>query len=447
MRARCGWRRTPSARWLAGAVAAAAWACGPAAAGSPEAPAPDREPAAAVAQEAREGSGGVNAERHRDAPYVIMISFDGFRHDYYDRWEAPNFRRVIRRGARAVSLIPVFPTKTFPNHYSLATGMYPARHGLVDNYFWDPERQARYGMADREAVEDGSWYGGEPIWVTAETQGMVAASYFWVGTEAAIDGVQPTHWFRYDASVPNEERVDRALEWLALPEAERPHLVMLYFSDVDWQGHEHGPDAPETAAAVRQVDAMLGRLLDGVEGLPIADRVHLVLVSDHGMAAGDPDRFTLLTDVVDLEGVEAGGAGPYVTLYVGEDPERAERLRGQLAEALPRASVLQIEETPARWHYRDNPRLGDLLVLAELPWLVGVDPRGAEWAEGGHHGWDPAHEAMHGIFVAAGPAIRRGVLIPSVESVHVYPLVAHILGLEPNPEADGRLEELRPILR
>ncbi len=393
-------------------------------------------------------SGGRNADRHLDAPYVILISFDGFRHDYLDAVETPAFDRVIRRGARAASLIPVFPTKTFPNHYTLATGMYPARHGLVDNVFWDPGRGERYDLRDRRTVEDGSWYGGEPIWITAETQGMVSAAYFWVGTEADVAGIRPTFWYRYDAGVGRQARVEQVLEWLRLPARERPHLILLYFSDVDSEAHAHGPESREARAAVRRVDAALDRLLDGLEKLPIADRVHVVLVSDHGMAAVDPEKTYALSEHVDLEGVRTEGGGPYVSLHFGGDEARAEAVRRTLAGALPHAAVLRIDETPARWRYRDNPRLGDLLVLGEMPWLVVTSSRArAAGLPRGHHGWDPARDRMHGIFLAAGPAIREGVLVPSVESIHVYPLVAHLLGLEPNPEADGRLSELEAILR
>lgn len=399
-----------------------------------------------VGQE-RPGSGGRNADRHLDAPYVIMISFDGFRHDYLEAVDTPAFDRVIRSGARAVSLVPVFPTKTFPNHYTLATGMYPARHGLVDNIFWDPELDAGYDMRDRATVEEGSWYGGEPIWVTAETQKMVSAAYFWVGTEAPVSGIQPAFWYRYDGSVPNRERVGRALEWLSLPPRERPHLILLYFSDVDSRAHEYGPDSREVRAAVREVDAALGRLLDGLERLSIADRVHLVLLSDHGMAQVDPRKIYTLSEHVDLDGIRTEGGGPYMTLHFNGDRERAEEVRRTLSTALPHAAVLRIDETPSRWHYGGNPRLGDLLVLGELPWLVVRERPAEDRIPRGHHGWDPAREEMHGIFVAAGPGIRETVLIPSVESIHVYPLVAHLLGLEPNPEADGWLSELASILR
>lgn len=393
---------------------------------------------------AQSGSGGKNKAEHLDKPYVIMISFDGFRHDYVDRVETPNFDRIARAGVRADGLIPIFPSKTFPNHYAIATGMYAENHGLIDNSFWDPEFQARYALGDRATVEDGRWYGGEPIWVTAETQGMVAATYFFVGSEAPVSGVRPSYYHIYDASIPNEARVDQVIEWLRLPEAERPHLVMLYFSDVDNAGHTHGPDAAEVDEAVRAVDRALGRLLDGIESLPIRDRIHVILVSDHGMAALDTARAERLDAFVDLEGVRIFGNGPYATLWVG-DSARVEAIRAALAAGLKHARVYRRDEIPERYRYKGSRRVGDLLVLAEPGWQVYAS-NGRAWS-GGTHGYDPVSPLMHGIFFAMGPSIRAGVRIPAFENVHVYPLVAHLLGLRPNPAVDGRLDVLRPILR
>ncbi|HEX7118306.1 MAG TPA: ectonucleotide pyrophosphatase/phosphodiesterase [Longimicrobiales bacterium] len=400
-------------------------------------------PSAAFAQG---GSGGRNAPEHLDAPYVVVVSFDGFRHDYLDRFETPNFDRVARRGVRADALIPIFPSKTFPNHYAIATGMYAESHGLVGNDFWDPEFEALYRLADRSAVQDGRWYGGEPIWVTAERQGMVAASFFFVGSEAAIGGVRPTEYRVYDGSVPNEARVDQVLDWLRRPAPERPHLVMLYFSDVDGAGHRYGPDSPEVERAVETVDRALGRLLDGIDALDIADEVYVVLVSDHGMQAVSAERVEYIEDLVDLAGVRILGGGPYLTLWIDGAPERVREIEAALNDGLRHARAYRREAMPERWRYAGSPRVGSLIVLAEPGWQV-LGSRERTARGGGAHGYDPATTpAMRGIFLAAGPAIRSGLRIPAVENVHVYPLLAHLLGLRPNPEIDGRLEVLEPIL-
>ncbi len=400
-----------------------------------------------VAAWAQAGSGGRNAVEHLDKPYVVVVSFDGFRHDYLDRFDTPNFDRVERAGVRADGLIPIFPSKTFPNHYAIATGMYAEKHGLVDNNFWDPTFGAMYRLADRSAVQDGRWYGGEPIWVTAETQGMVAASFFFVGSEAPIKGVRPSEWRAYDGSIPNEARVDQALEWLSRPAETRPHLVMLYFSAVDDAGHRYGPDSPEVERAVQEVDRVLGRLLDGLHALPIAEDVHVILVSDHGMEGMSPERAEYLEDYIDLDGVRLVGGGPYLTLWVDGDEARAEQIEAALNRSLRHARAYRRDAMPARWRYAGSPRVGDVIVEAEPGYqIIGT----REWraSSGGAHGYDPARApSMRGIFLAAGPRIEAGLRIPAFENVHVYPLVAHILGLEPNPEIDGRLDVLEPILR
>lgn len=388
-----------------------------------------------------------------ERPYVVLVSFDGYRHDYADRWHAPTMQRVAREGARAEALIPAFPTKTFPNHYTLVTGMYPGNHGLLGNEVFDPRWNSWYGMRDSLAVRDARWYGGEPLWVTAEKQGVTSASFFWPGSEAAIGDTRPTYWKRFDDDFPNAARVDTVLSWLSKPAESRPHFITLYFSDVDHAGHDHGPDAPETARAVAHVDSLLAQLIDGIEELPVGDRVNVVVVSDHGMAAVQPARNTLyLEEILPLEGIDALVAGNYAQLFFRGDTARMEAARATLLARLPHARVFRREEIPARFHFSHSPRAGDLLVVMEAPWEVRRRRRARDAetpmdAVRGSHGYDPANPAMHGILYGWGPAFRPGGRVGRVENVHVYPLVAQILGLRPYPEIDGRLEVVRPLLR
>ncbi len=376
----------------------------------------------------------VNAPEHLQSPYLVLVSFDGFRHDYLDLFDAPNFRRVERAGVRADGLIPVYPSVTFPNHYSIATGMYPGSHGIVANVFRDPERGEVYNYRDRTSVEDGSWYGGEPIWVTAERQGMVAAAYFFVGTEADVGGVRPSYWYRFDGSVPNDVRVDRVLRWLSMPEPERPHMITLYFSDVDGAGHRYGAAAdPQVRQAIGRVDSSLGRLLDGIEALPHGDRVYVVLVSDHGMAPADGTHYRL-GDYVGLSGVRLTGSGTHAEIWVDGGPERVATLGDTLSAAIPGVGFYRPEDAPAGLHTRGNPRFGDLMAVPDPGNTVGT---GGPPGRGGHHGWAPSHPDMRGIFLALGPGIGAGTRIPAFENVHIYPFMARVLGLRPNPEIDG----------
>lgn len=390
------------------------------------------------------GPGGVNHPAQQNKPYVVLLSLDGFRADYLDRFPTPHLDRLAKRGVRSAGLVPVFPSKTFPNHYTLVTGLYADRHGIVANQFWDPRRGAAYTLRDRDAVRDGTWYGGEPIWVTAERQGMVSASFHWPGSEAAIGGVRPTFWRPYDAAVPNDSLIDQVLQWLRLPPRSRPHLVTAYLHDVDDAGHRFGPEDARVGDAVWEVDRALGRLVDGVAALPFADQVNLIVVSDHGMARYGPDTFVALDALIDTAGVRVADAGPNANLFVAGPPARARAVRDSLNARLRHGRAFLRAEVPPRLHYRRTPRVGDVVIVMDEHYTIGLAAQ-APRAAGGTHGWDPALSSMHGIFLAAGPGIRRGQTIPAFQNVHVYPLLADLLGLRPAAGTDGQRAVLAPI--
>lgn len=392
------------------------------------------------------GSGGVNRGRMASAPTVVLVSLDGFRADYLDRFAAPNLQSIAHRGARArQGMRPVFPTKTFPNHISLVTGLYAEQHGIVANSFYDPARGATYSIGT-PTVTDGSWYRGEPIWGTAERQGMVTASYFWVGSEAAIGGIRPTTWKPYDGSVPYDARVDSALAWLRRPAATRPHLVTLYMSAVDDAGHRHGPNATETGEAVATVDRAMGRLMAGLQTLPQAREVTLVVVSDHGMQATRPDDAVALESLIDTTGVRIADGGPNANLHVRGGPAQAVAVRDSLNRHLAHGRAYLRGELPERFHYRSDPRAGDVVVVMEAPYLITARAR-LPRAPGGTHGWDPLAPSMQALFLAMGPGIAAGTDVPPFENVEVYSFVAEVLGLRPAPGVMGRPGWLRGVLR
>lgn len=380
-----------------------------------------------------------------DRPYVVMVSFDGMRYDFPDRVSTPNLDRIAARGAQATGLIPSYPSKTFPNHYTLATGLYPSSHGIVDNVFYDPAFNAVYALGDTATVRDGRWYRGEPIWVTAERQGLHTASFFWVGSEASIQGTRPTYFKYYDDAFPNAERVDTILQWLQAPLDRRPQLVMLYFSTVDHVAHRAGPDAAAVDSAVVAMDALVGRLVDGLAALPVADRINLVVVSDHGMVSVPRSNVVRLDDLVDLHDVRVINNRTQALLYFGGDEARMWEVFEALGERLTHATAFLREESPERWHYRRGRRIGDVIVAADPGWVI-TTAAGRPWTGGGMHGWDPYDRRMHGIFLAAGPGIRAGTRLPAFENVHVYPFIAHLLGLEPATGIDGRLDVLEAAL-
>jgi predicted AlkP superfamily pyrophosphatase or phosphodiesterase len=379
-------------------------------------------------------------------PYVVLVSLDAFRHDYVQRLHPPALEALASRGVRAEALISAFPSKTFPNHYTLATGLYPGRHGIVGNSFYDPALDAWYRSSDTAVVREARWYGGEPIWATAERNGVRSASYFWSGSEAPIGGVRPSISMQYDARVPNSRRVDESVAWLRRDPAVRPHLVLLYMSDVDDTTHRYGPDAPNTATAVASVDRALRRLLDSIAVLPIRDSVNVVVVSDHGMTTTSTERVlpvfdALLRAGIDTVGIRASDNGPTMSLWFGGDAARVARARAALATALAHADVYGRNDIPARLHLAGNPRAGDLLLVA---WPGNIlQRRASDKAPAlGAHGYDPAWEDMQGIFIAAGPNVRNAGVIPAFENVNVYPFIAALLRLQHVPVVDGSIDVL-----
>jgi predicted AlkP superfamily pyrophosphatase or phosphodiesterase len=394
------------------------------------------------------GSGGINRPEQRDKPHLILISFDGFRPDYLERFDLPNFKRLGQRGVRAEAMIPVFPSLTFPNHYSLVTGLYPEHHGIIENTFHDPDRNQTYSIRDQSTVTDGTWYRGEPIWVTAETQGMVAACYFWPGSEAAIKGVRPTIWNTYDGTVANNARVDTVLDWLRLPAERRPHLITIYFSEMDSVSHRHPLDSSAIEAAAKSLDRALGGLLDGIDTLSIKDRIYLLATSDHGMTETTGSRAVTLSSLIDLESVTVSFDGPVTGLHVKAGAQNASRIRDQINSRLQHGRAYLRRDVPERHRFRADPRIGDVVVIMDESWtLVGVPPlTGLIRTRWGMHGWDPTLPSMHALFMIAGPDLPPGTRIPAIDNVDVYSLMTELLGLRSASGIDGRPGHIRALM-
>jgi len=378
---------------------------------------------------------------------VILIGLDGMGWDFPEKTETPNLDRLMANGVRAERLVPIFPTKTFPNHYSIVTGLYAENHGIVSNNMYDPEMDARFRLSDREAVGDGRWWGGEPIWVTAEKQGLTAAAFFWPGTESPIQGIRPTYWNEFDASIPNSERVAQVLVWLDLPQEDRPAFITLYFEDVDNAAHRWGTNHEETRAAIRTVDDALGWLLTGLDERGITDQVNLVVTSDHGMADISRDRVIFLDDHVDLSDVDMIDYDPVAAIRPAAGETDA--VYRALAGAHPHLSVYKREEIPDRYHYRENPRIQPIIGVADEGWSITTRSyfNGRPNAfTGSTHGYDNALPSMGATFIAAGPAFKKGRTVPPFQNVHVYELLCEVLGLTP-AENDGSLDSVRVVLR
>jgi predicted AlkP superfamily pyrophosphatase or phosphodiesterase len=376
---------------------------------------------------------------------LILVSIDGFRWDYLQKYEAPTLRALAAGGVQARRMTPSFPSKTFPNHYTLVTGLYPEHHGIVSNWFFDPAFNETFGMSRAESNHEPRWWaGGEPVWITAEKQGLRSACFFWPGSETENHGTRPSFFKPFDKTLNSLQRVDGLLEWLKLPADQRPRLATLYFDIVDTQGHDFGPDSPETAAAVKETDAALAHLLDGLAARGLRDKTDLVIVSDHGMSECGPDRVIFLEDLMDLSQVQVESTGPNGGVRPKPGgPSAAELVAAIRTKHVPHLQIYRREEVPARLHYRDNPRIPPVVLIADDHWNIESNKdwarRAATYVKGSH-GWDPALPNMGALFIASGPSFKHGHAFADVENIHVYNLLCAALGLKPAPnDGDDRL--------
>ncbi len=377
--------------------------------------------------------------------YVVLVSLDGFRYDYATKYGAKNLLAITMRGASAPEgMIPSYPSVTFPNHYSIVTGLYPEHHGIVANTFYDPARKESYSFTNPKTTGDGSWYGGTPLWVLAEQQGMRAACIFWPTSDADIQGKRPSYYLApYDDKYPDEKRVEQVLTWLQLPLEKRPHFIALYYPNTDHAGHTYGPDAPETGEAVRRVDEMMGKLSDGIaaSGLP----VDLIVVADHGMETLK-GGWVHLDQWADLSQFETSGP----LLYAKSEAD-AEKAYQSLLGASDTFKVYRRAQVPAYLHFDSNAREGDPVIVPTGPYPIEArNPNsngGEKMPPRGGHGYDPRQmPSMKAIFYAAGPDIRAGVTVPSFDNVDLYPVIAKILELKIGA-IDGHIGVLQGILK
>jgi predicted AlkP superfamily pyrophosphatase or phosphodiesterase len=373
-------------------------------------------------------------------PVTILISIDGFRSDYLDRGVTPTLSALAASGVRG-TMRPSFPSKTFPNHYALVTGLRPDRNGIVENNMVDPAIPGvTFAMSNHDAVVDARWWNeATPIWVSAERAGIKSGTMFWPGSEAAIQGVRPSYWRPFDQKVSGDLRVDQVLAWLDLPPKARPGFVTLYFDEVDTAGHHYGPDSPEVNAAAAHVDAALARLKAGLKTRGIV--ANLVIVADHGMAAISPDRIIYVDDFLPKDAGKALGMGAFMTYYPAAGREA--EVERDLFTPRPHLQCWRKADIPPRLHYGKNPRVAPIFCLPETGWQIST--HASRNSERGAHGFDNASPEMAAVFVANGPAFRPGARPPVFDNVDVYPLLARVMGVKPEPN-DGRLSDLADVL-
>jgi len=377
-------------------------------------------------------------QKHR--PYLIMLSLDGFRWDYTKQADTPVLDSLKKAGVFA-EMKPCFPSKTFPNHYSMATGLYPDHHGIVLNNFYADDLKKHYSISNRKSVSDLSFYSGEPIWNTATKQGMKAATLYWVGSEAPIQGIRPSRWYPYNHTLPFTSRIDSLVRWLSFPEATRPHLILWYYPEPDGYGHHYGPHGKKTIAIVEQLDQWLGKYFTAMRKLPVFPQLNFIITADHGMGSISNDRQIILDNWVDTASLTyIDGSNPVYNFKVKHG--LFDKVYRNLKMA-PHLQVWKHDSLPQRLHYGHNIRTQDITIAAEPGWSIYWS-----WKIGhgkGTHGYDNDWPDMHAIFYAAGPAFKKNYHQAVFENVDLYPLIAHILNLKPAPN-DGQLKEVKGML-
>lgn len=391
----------------------------------------------------------VNSTFAKEKPYLIFISTDGFRYDYAKKYNAENLLKFSNQGVSAKAMLPSFPSITFPNHWSLITGLYPSHHGLVDNFFYDYSRKEFYAMNKKENAEDGSWYGGIPLWSLAEKQGVVSASLQWVGSASEAGGIRPTYYYHYHEKFTPEEKINKVVNWLKLPEDVRPHFISLYFPEVDAAGHHYGPESEETKNAVKLVDNAIGNLVEKVNQLGLKN-VNFIFVSDHGMIKVDKENPLSIPEILlDKDRFDIFNSQTLLRVVV-KNPNEIKTVYHQLkASKTDDYKVILTKRFPRKLHYgtKDDKynRIGHILLVSNAPKIFLEKGKSTSV---GKHGYNPRiTPEMKAVFYAWGDVFKNNIEISEFSNVNIYPLVAEILGLKVYQTIDGSPKTAKKVLK
>ena len=391
----------------------------------------------------------VNSTFAKEKPYLILISTDGFRYDYAKKYNAENLLKFSNQGVSAKAMLPSFPSITFPNHWSLITGLYPSHHGLVDNFFYDYSRKEFYAMSKKENAEDGSWYGGVPLWSLAEKQGVVSASLQWVGSASEAGGIRPTYYYHYHEKFTPEEKINKVVNWLKLPEDVRPHFISLYFPEVDAAGHHYGPETDETKNAVKLVDNAIGNLVEKVNQLGLKN-VNFIFVSDHGMIKIDKENPLSIPEMLlNKERFDIYNSQTLLRVVVKNPDEVKSAYRELKKSKTEDYQVFLTKKFPRKLHYgtKDDKynRIGQILLVPNAPKIFLEKGKSTS---AGKHGYNPRKTPeMKAVFYAWGDVFKNQTEIDEFQNVSVYPLVAEILGLKISEPIDGEVSVLEKTLK
>lgn len=380
--------------------------------------------------------------------YNILISFDGFRWDYPNRGITPNLEFIKNNGVKALSLKPCFPTKTFPNHYSIVTGMYPENHGIIANTFFNPVTGKMYRIGDTAAVRNPEYYLGEAIWETARRQGVITASYFWPGSELNLEFRRPNIYEKYEHKRNYNERINGILEWLQLPHDQRPKLITLYFDATDTYGHNYGTNSEQLNWSVMMLDSLIGKLFAGLKSVNLYDSTNVIIVSDHGMTDVSNQKIINVEEILSATSQKLVDYGP--VMYVHPDPSDKKRIYDLLKSSEKNYKVYYREEMPAYFNFSENFIIPEILIVADPGWSLITNSDVKKYlnmSDGGNHGYDNNFLDMHGIFFAIGPDFKSSYSTGTIQNIDIYPLLAELLKIIPNQKIDGKIERIEFLLK
>ncbi len=381
-------------------------------------------------------------------PYTILVSFDGFRYDYMDRGITPNLWSVADNGVKAASLRPVYPSKTFPNHFSIITGMYPENHGIINNTMYDPYTGDTYKISDSVQVRNARWYKGEAFWETAQRNGITAASFFWPGSEVELEYRRPKYYMKYDHKYPYTKRVDGIINWLSLPYDQRPRFLTVYFDGTDTYGHNYGPDSDSTNFAISQLDGIAGYLISELKRINMLDSTNLIFVSDHGMTQMDKSKYIEVDPILKGEKYDIWGSGTYVLVRPSRGSE--ESIYQKLKAGEDHYRVYRKNEVPDFYHFSSNPFIPEIVVVTDPGWDAGPSSgrKGFEkWDAHGNHGYAKDEINMHGYFVAMGPSFKKNFRTGTLWNIDIYPLLCEIFDIPVRGGIDGKGERIKFVLK
>lgn len=374
--------------------------------------------------------------------YTVVLSLDGFRFDYQDIANTPTLDSIERAGVRVAGLQPVFPSLTFTNHYSIATGLYAENHGIVANNFFDRSSHKYYNMYDKATTTDNHFYLGEPVWVTAESQHIKSVAYSWIGADVEIKGYRPSRWAAYDANVPYRTRIDSVIAWLNVPYNQRPHLAMCYIEEVDNIGHGKGPDSPEIVTSIQKADSLIGYFMQKLNQLPFRDSINFIILSDHGMAPISDEQSIDLEPFIKPEWVDTVICSPAIAQVYCKN--NCDDLLLHSLQSVKGLKACKKADINPDYHYSASNRIGDIVVVADSS--VCLKYKSTRSLPCGMHGYDNRNPLMNGIFYAIGPDFKKGFSAPQLYNIDIYELLCRLLEIQP-AKNDGRLERIQIVMK